>query len=61
LFALGDQATPRFAAQSTWNWMRSLSILVSNGDFSSTNLQAKWALVVEMRTLTQTQERSSVF
>lgn len=43
LFALGDQAKPRFAAQSTLNWMRSLSILVSNGDFSSTNLRAKYS------------------
>lgn len=43
LFALGDQATPRFAAQSTLNWMRSLSILVSNGDFGSANLQSEYS------------------
>ena len=40
LFALGDQPTPRFAAQSTLNWMRALAILVADRDFSPIDIES---------------------
>jgi hypothetical protein len=46
LFAAGDQPTPRFAVQSTLNWMRALTILVSSKDFSPEELEAFYSSVV---------------
>ncbi len=40
LFEKGDQPTPRFAAQSTLNWMRALAILVQVRDFTSEELSS---------------------
>ena len=46
LFAAGDQPTPRFALQSTLNWMRALTILVSETGFEPCDLKRAYAPVV---------------
>ena len=45
LFDSGDQPTPRFAAQSTLNWMRSLAIIVEDRGFTDNELSYFYAPV----------------
>lgn len=39
LFEVKDQTAPRFAFQSTVNWMRALAILISNGSFEDEKIR----------------------
>lgn len=45
LFDSGGQPPPRFAAQSTLNWMRSLAILVQDNGFTESELSNHYAAV----------------
>jgi hypothetical protein len=45
LFATGDQPKPRFALQSTLNWMRALAILVTDRGFTFAELDSHYAAV----------------
>ncbi len=46
LFEAGDPPTPRFAVQSTFNWMRALSLLVSDRGFTTLELQDHYSKIV---------------
>ena len=45
LFDSGDQRPPRFAVQSTLNWMRALAILVEDRGFTADDLSSHFAVV----------------
>lgn len=42
LYGAGDQPVPRFAVQSTTNWMRALAITCQDSGFSDAELKAKY-------------------